>query len=85
MAKQFIKQIIKRSVPKWTVDRIEEGWAVLCSAEENINIPIKQLGKDVKIGDTFIRQNGRWFKNDAETAERQKRIEEKFARIKGNL
>jgi len=63
---------------------VENGWAVLENSDtlENINLPLTNLPNDVKPGDTLVRQDGKWYKDDAETAARRKRISERFARIK---
>jgi len=71
-------------VPQWTVDRIEEGWAVLNNTDtlESINIPLSLLPQNTNPGDTLIRLDGKWYKNDTETAARKQRISERFARIR---
>jgi len=77
-------EIISRAVPQWVVDRIEEGWVVLENTDtlESISIPQQALPKNTNPGDTLIKQNSKWYKNDAETEARKKRISERFARIK---
>jgi len=72
----------KRPAPKWVVDRIEEGWAVLDSAGETINIPIKNLPPNTKSGDTLVKHGINWYRDDAETEKRAKEIKERFERIK---
>ena len=82
MAKVFTS--LKRPIPKWVIDRIEEGWAVLenTTTLETISLPIKNLPRGVNPGDTLINQNSKWYKDEAETEARAKRIQERFARIK---
>jgi len=78
---------INRQCPKWVIDRIEdEVWAVLENSEtrEVINLPLSSLPKGVSAGSTLIKTEGKWYVNEADSAERQKRINERFARIKGN-
>ncbi|MCL2577236.1 MAG: DUF3006 domain-containing protein [Defluviitaleaceae bacterium] len=84
MDKQSISlEEITRPAPKWVIDRIEEGWAVLESdIHEIMSLPVNQLPKDAKPGSTLIRVESKWYVNEADTAARVSRIKEKFARLK---
>ena len=75
---------INRPCPQWVIDRFEEEWAVLENSEthEIISLPIEKLPKGVQPGSTLIRTNSKWYVNEAETAAREARINERFARIK---
>ena len=76
---------IRREVPAWVVDRIEEGWAVLnnTTTRESISLPVSSLPKKISPGDTLRKHHELgWFKDDAETAARAERIKNSFARIK---
>jgi len=66
------------------VDRIENGWAVLDNTDtlESVNLPMGVLPEETRPGDTLVRQDGKWYKDDNETAARKQRISERFARIK---
>jgi len=84
MAKVFTS--LRRECPKWVIDRIEDGvWAVLENSEtrEVISLPLSSLPKDVRAGSTLIKTEGKWYVNEADSAARQKRISERFERIKG--
>lgn len=85
MDKVFIS--LKRAPQKWVIDRFEETWAVLENSEtyQVISLPIASLPKAIRPGDTLIKQGTKWYKDDAETAAREKRINERFARIKSKL
>ena len=76
--------IISRPLPKWVVDRFEEGWAVLDNSDtfESISLPTDGLPAGIKPGDTLVKQNGKWYKDKTDSADRKKRISERFARIK---
>ncbi|MCL1862297.1 MAG: DUF3006 domain-containing protein [Defluviitaleaceae bacterium] len=87
MGKQLLLNEITREAPKWIIDRIEdETWAVLENSEthEIISLPVGSLPKDSKPGTTLIRQDGKWYVNEADTAKRAAKIAESFARIKAN-
>ncbi|MCL2217500.1 MAG: DUF3006 domain-containing protein [Defluviitaleaceae bacterium] len=75
---------IKRAAPRWVIDRIEESWAVLenTSTMETINLPVKNLPRDARPGDSLIQQNSKWYKDEADTQDRAKRISEAFQRVK---
>ena len=75
---------ITRPAPKWVIDRVEEGWAVLENSDtrEIMSLPMEHLPKDAKCGSTLIRTNSKWYVNEADTAERAARIKDKFARLK---
>ena len=77
-------EIISRPVPKWVIDRIEDGWAVLDNSDtlESISLPLALLPDGIQPGDTMVRKNSKWYKDDAETSARKKRISERFAKIK---
>lgn len=77
-------KIISRPIPKWVIDRFEEDWAVLTNADthESISLPQTNLPPDIKEGYTVIRQNGKWYLDEADTTARKQRISERFARIK---
>jgi hypothetical protein len=77
-------EFISRETPKWVIDRIEESWAVLENSETHkiISLPIASLPKDARPGSTIIKHNGKWYVNEADSAARQTRISERFARIK---
>jgi len=77
-------EALTRPVPKWVIDRIEEGWAVLenTSTLESINLPQSQLPEGVKPGDMLVRQNGKWYLDHAGTKSRAEDVHERFARIK---
>ena len=77
-------KVVRRPIPRWVVDRVENGWAVLDNTDtlENINLPLSNLPKNTKPGDTLVRQGGKWYKDDIETAARQTRISERLAKIK---
>ena len=71
---------------KWVVDRFEEEYAVLeTSAGEIISVPILALPEGTVPGSTLINQNNKWFQDHDETTAREKRIQERFARIKANI
>ncbi|MCL2199503.1 MAG: DUF3006 domain-containing protein, partial [Defluviitaleaceae bacterium] len=85
MANQSLLHEITREAPKWVIDRIEdETWAVLENSDthEIISLPIGNLPKDAKPGTTLIRQDGKWYINEADATARAAKIAEKFARIK---
>ncbi|MCL2840480.1 MAG: DUF3006 domain-containing protein [Defluviitaleaceae bacterium] len=75
---------IKRPVPKWIIDRIENEWAVLdnSSTLETISLPIKSLPLGVRAGDTLFKMDSKWYKDEADTNARAQDIAERFARIK---
>ena len=68
------------------VDRIEAGMVVLENATtlEIITIPLSDLPKNTKPGDTLVMQNNCWHFDHAETEARRQRINERFNRIKKN-
>ncbi len=65
-------------VLKYTVDRIEEGFAV-CEDENGImvNIEIATLPADVREGDIVLVENGRAVFLEDETQERRRMIQQK--------
>lgn len=69
---------------KWVIDRIEEDRAVLVNSQtmEDMSLPVAQLPEGVKAGVTLIKQNGKWYVNEADTIARAKLVAERFARIK---
>ena len=78
-------ELISRIAPKWVVDRIEDNvWAVLENSEthEIISLPLANLPKGVCAGSTLIRTECKWYVNEADSAAREKRISERFARLK---
>ncbi|MCL1882172.1 MAG: DUF3006 domain-containing protein [Defluviitaleaceae bacterium] len=76
--------LIHRQAPKWVIDRIEEEWAVLENTEtlESISIPLTSLPKKICEGGTLIKINSKWYLNEAETAARKTRINDRFERLK---
>jgi hypothetical protein len=74
----------KRQAPKWVIDRFEEEWAVLENSDthEVISLPAASLPKDAKSGSTLVKQGTKWYVNEADTAAREKMINEKFSRIR---
>ena len=77
-------QFISREAPKWVIDRFENSWAVLENSEthEIINLPVSALPKDAKAGSTLFKYENKWYVNEADSAAREARINERFARIK---
>ena len=77
-------EFISREAPKWVIDRFEDTWAVLENSEthEIISLPISSLPKDVKPGSTLFKHHAKWYVNEADSAAREARINERFARIK---
>jgi hypothetical protein len=83
MAKVFTS--LKREPPKWVIDRIEDDvWAVLENTEtrEVISLPLSGLPKGADAGSTLIKTEGKWYINEADSAARHKRINDRFTRIK---
>jgi hypothetical protein len=75
---------IHRAAPKWIIDRVEEGWAVLENPDtrESFSLPMSQLPKDAKPGSTLVKIDSKWYVNEADTAARSARIKDKFSRLK---
>ena len=75
---------VTRPVPKWVIDRIEEGWATLenTSTFEVISLPADRLPKGAKPGDTLVRQNTRWYIDHTDTDARARLVEERFAKLR---
>jgi len=76
-------ETITRAAPRWVIDRMEDGWAVLENSDthEVINLPEAHLPTGAKPGTTLIRINSKWHINEADTAARSVRIKEKFAKL----
>lgn len=74
----------RREAQKWVVDRFEESWAVLenTATREIISLPRASLPKNTREGTTLVKIESKWYVNEAETAAREARINERFARIK---
>jgi len=82
MDNQFIS--LNREAPKWVIDRFEETWAVLENSEthEIISLPVENLPKGIREGSTLVKIESKWYVNEADSAAREARINERFARIK---
>jgi hypothetical protein len=85
MDNQFIS--LNREAPKWIIDRFEENWAVLSNSatHEIISLPVETLPKKIREGTTLVKTEGKWYVNEADSLAREKRINERFARIKKNI
>ena len=64
----------------FTVDRIEEGIVVLenRTTQEITNISISELPNDIKTGDILKKVNGKYFVDEEETKNVERRIEDKM-------
>ncbi|MCH5297965.1 MAG: DUF3006 domain-containing protein [Ruminococcus sp.] len=62
---------------KFTIDRIEEGKAVLeCENGDMVNLDVASLPKNIKEGDILEFADGSYFLDDEETSRRKKKIKE---------
>ncbi len=67
---------------RYTVDRIEEGMAVLEKEDlTHIEIPVSELSLEVKEGNVLHFENGKFTLDEATEAERRRRILEKQRNI----
>jgi hypothetical protein len=84
MENQSTVKLIRRQAPKWIVDRFEESWAVMenCETHEIISLPTANLPKNIREGSTLINFESKWYVNEADSAAREKRINERFQRLK---
>ena len=64
----------------FTVDRIEDNIVVLEDrvTEEIINVNLEELPNEIKPGDILKKVNGKYFIDEAETKNAEKRIEDKM-------
>ena len=64
----------------FTVDRIEDDIVVLenRTTQEIINISISELPNDIKTGDVIKKVNGKYFVDEEETKNVERRIEDKM-------
>lgn len=62
---------------KFTIDRIEEGKAVLeCENGDMVNLDVSSLPKNIKEGDILEFADGSYFLDDEETIKRKMKIKE---------
>lgn len=71
------------AIEEFTVDRIEEGIAVLENRKtlKTENVEAKKLPKEIKEGDILNKINGKYFINEKQTKEVTKRIQEKMNKL----
>jgi len=72
---------------KWIIDRFEESDAVLENAAtlETKSLPKSALPGNIRPGDTLVMCGGTWVFDKADTEARQRRIQERFSRIKARM
>lgn len=67
---------------KFTIDRIEEGKAVLeCENGEMVSLDVSSLPKNIKEGDILEFSDGSYFLDDEETEKRKKRIRDLMSNL----
>lgn len=68
------------AIETFTVDRIEDDIVVLenRTTQEIVNISISELPNDIKTGDILKKVNGKYFIDEEETKNVEKRIEDKM-------
>lgn len=68
------------AIETFTVDRIEDDIVVLenRTTQEMININISELPNDIKTGDILKKVNGKYFVDEEETKNVERRIEDKM-------
>lgn len=71
------------AIEEFTVDRIEEGIAILENRKtlKTENVEAKKLPKEIKEGDILNKINGKYFINEKQTKEVTKRIQEKMNKL----
>lgn len=71
------------AIEEFTVDRIEEGIAVLENRKtlKIENVEKEKLPKDIKEGDILNKINGKYFINETKTKEATERIQEKMNKL----
>ena len=71
------------AIEEFTVDRIEEGIAVLENRKtlKIENVEKEKLPKDIKEGDILNKINGKYFINETRTKEATERIQEKMNKL----
>lgn len=58
------------------VDRLEEGYVVIEMDGETVDVPQKEVARDVKAGDVVEKVGGIWRTNEAETRKREAKIKQ---------
>ena len=67
---------------KLTIDRIEEGKAVLeCENGEMVNLDVSSLPKNIKEGDILEFADGSYFLDDEETENRKRHIRDLMSNL----
>lgn len=67
---------------KFTIDRIEEGKAVLeCENGEMVSLEVSSLPKNIKEGDILEFSEGSYFLDDEETEKRKKHIRDLMSNL----
>lgn len=67
---------------KFTIDRIEEGKAVLeCENGEMVSLELSSLPKNIKEGDILEFADGSYFLDNEETEKRKKRIRDLMSNL----
>ena len=71
------------AIEEFTVDRIEEGIAVLENRKtlKTENVEKEKLPKDIKEGDILNKINGKYCINETKTKEATERIQEKMNKL----
>ena len=71
------------AIEEFTVDRIEEGIAVLENRKtlKTENVEKEKLPKEIKEGDILNKINGKYFINETRTKEATERIQEKMNKL----
>ena len=70
-------------IEEFTVDRIEEGIAILENRKtlKTENVETEKLPKEIKEGDIINKINGKYFINEKQTKEVTERIQEKMNKL----
>lgn len=67
---------------KFTIDRIEEGKAVLeCENGEMVSLEVSSLPKNIKEGDVLEFADGSYFLDNEETEKRKKHIRDLMSNL----
>ena len=71
------------AIEEFTVDRIEEGIAILENRKtlKTENVETEKLPKEIKEGDILNKINGKYFINEKQTKEVTERIQEKMNKL----
>lgn len=67
---------------KFTIDRIEEGMAVLeCENGDMVNLDVSTLPKNIREGDILEFADGSYFLDDEETKKRKNHIRDLMSNL----